>query len=278
MPLVGGLLGVALLGVSRVIAGGSDPLTALHWGLTWLGAAVLVVAGFASLPLLPLDGGRIVRAVAWRLTGDLDRSTRLTTTVGRGFGYLVLGAGLVATFIGELLLGIWLLLLGWLATRVARAGAERARLERLTAGLLVSDAIDREPPTVGPALTVDALMAQDDRDDARGVYPVVEDGRLLGVVFATRIARRTRRRWADQHASDVMVPRARLRTLREGDPLLEAVVRLEGGHVAAFPVVADDDPTRLVGLVNRDDVLERLRARQAVVDARVGEARRATRG
>ena len=190
----------------------------------------------------------------------------------------MLGAGLVATFIGELLLGIWLLLLGWLATRVARAGAERARLERLTAGLLVSDAIDREPPTIGPALTVDALMAQDDRDDARGVYPVVEDGRLLGVVFTTRIARRTRRRWADQHASDVMVPRARLRTLREGDPLLEAVVRLEGGHVAAFPVVADDDPTRLVGLVNRDDVLERLRARQAVVDARVGEARRATRG
>jgi CBS domain-containing protein len=121
-------------------------------------------------------------------------------------------------------------------------------------------------------------MAQDGRDDARGVYPVVEDGRYLGVVFTTRVGRRTRRRWTELHASDVMVPSGRLLSLHEGDPLLDAVVRLEGGRVAAFPVVADDDPTRLVGLVNRDDVLERLRARQAIVDARVGQAGRAARG
>jgi CBS domain-containing protein len=75
-----------------------------------------------------------------------------------------------------------------------------------------------------------------------------------------------------------MVPRARLRSLRESDPLLEAIVRLDSGRVAAFPVVADDDAARLVGLVNRDDVLERLRARQAIVDARVRQAGRPARG
>jgi CBS domain-containing protein len=279
VPLTGVLLGAGLVALGRIVgAAGGDLLAALHWGLTWLGFGVLIVAAFVSLPLLPLDGGHIVRAVAWRLSGDLDRATRITTAIGRAFGYLVLGAGLLATLAGELLVGVWLLLLGWLATRVARGAAERARLERLTAGLLVSDAIDREPPTIGPTLTVDALMAQDEQDGARSVYPVVEDGRLAGVVFATRVSRRTKRRWPELRASDVMVPRARLRSLRESDPLLEAVVRLEGGRVAAFPVVADDDAGRLVGLVNRDDVVERLRARQAIVDARVGQAGRPARG
>jgi CBS domain-containing protein len=279
VPVAGFLLGVALVALSRFVAGGGDDLlSAVRWGLTWLGFGVLVVAVFVSLPLLPLDGGRIVRAVAWRLSGDLDRATRITTTIGRTFGYLVLGAGLVATLAGDLLIGIWLLLLGWLATRVARSAAERARLERLTVGLRVSDAIDRDPPIIGPALTVDALMARDEQDNASGVYPVVEDGRLAGVVFATRVSRRARRRWPDLRAADVMVPRARLRSLRESDPLLEAIVRLDSGRVAAFPVVADDDAARLVGLVNRDDVLERLRARQAIVDARVRQAGRPARG
>jgi CBS domain-containing protein len=268
-----------LVALSRVVVGeGAHPVTAIHWGLTWLGFGVLLVAAFISLPLLPLDGGRIVRAVAWRLTGDLDRAIRATTTIGRAFGYLVVGAGLVVTLGGQLIVGIWLLLLGWLATRVARAAAERARLEQLTAGLHVGDALDRDPPTIGPALTLDALMAQDGQEGGRGVYPVVDDGRLVGVVFTARVPRRTRSRWPEQHASDVMVPRARLRSLREGDPLLEAVVRLEGGHIDAFPVVADDDPTRLIGLVTRDDVLERLRARQAIVDARMNRAGRVSGG
>jgi hypothetical protein len=45
-----------------------------------------------------------------------------------------------------------------------------------------------------------------------------------------------------------------------------------------LPVVADDDPAGLVGLVRRADVLDRMRARQAIVDARLGRATRATRG
>jgi Zn-dependent protease len=277
-PLLGGILGAVLVAASRAIGGDSTAASALHWGLTWLGGGILVVTGFVSLPLLPLDGGRVVRALAWRMAGDLDRATRITTTIGRGFGYVVLGAGIVATIAGELLLGLWLLLLGWLATRVARSSAERARLEVLTAGLLVRDAIERDPPTIGPALTLDALMAQDDQDALRGVYPVVEDGRLRGVVFVSRVSRRTRRRWREQRAADVMVPRERLRALRETDPLLDAVVRLEGGRVAAFPVVAEADPARLVGLVTRDAVLVRMRARQAILESGIAAAERAPRG
>ena len=278
-PIVGALLGAALVLASRAVEGvGSEVVTALHWALTWLGSGVLVVAAFISLPLLPLDGGRVVRAVAWRVTGDLARATRVTTAIGRVFGYLVLGAGLVATFVGELLVGLWLLLLGWLATRVARGSADRARLEELTAGLVVGDALDSEPPSIGPAVTLDALLTRDEQPDTRGVYPVLVDGRLVGVVFVSRITRRARRRASELRAADVMVPVERLRALRPDDPLLEAVIRIEGGHVDALPVVADDDPSRIVGLVTRDRVVERLRARQTLQAARTGQAGRAARG
>jgi CBS domain-containing protein/Zn-dependent protease len=278
-PLVGGVLGASLVLASQGLDGvAAEVVTAIDQALMWLGSGVLVVAAFMSLPLLPLDGGRLVRAVAWRLTGDLGRATALTAAIGRGFGYLVLGAGIITTFVGELLLGLWLLLLGWLATRVARGSADRARLEELTAGLVVGDALDTEPPSIGPSLTLDALLSLDEQADSMGVYPVVEDGRLGGVVFVRRVQRRARRRAAELRAADVMVPLDRLGAPRPGDPLLDAVIRLESGRVDALPVVADDDAARLVGLLTRDRVLERLRARQTLQAARTGQAGRAARG
>jgi Zn-dependent protease len=45
----------------------------------------LLIAFFNLLPILPLDGGRIFRAICWFFTKDLNRATTLAGWVGRGF-------------------------------------------------------------------------------------------------------------------------------------------------------------------------------------------------
>ena len=55
----------------------------------------MLVLVFNLIPAFPLDGGRIARAIAWRLTGDRNRATRFAADLGRGFSYLLIGFGLL---------------------------------------------------------------------------------------------------------------------------------------------------------------------------------------
>jgi Zn-dependent protease len=48
-----------------------------------------LVAGFNLLPGLPLDGGRVLRAALWKITGDAESSTRTAAWAGRGVAVVV---------------------------------------------------------------------------------------------------------------------------------------------------------------------------------------------
>lgn len=280
-PTFSALLGLVLVGLALAIPaveGTAEAVLALQWGAWWLGLANLGLAAFQLIPAVPLDGGRMVLAVARKLTGDDVRATLIAGMVGRAFGYAVLGAGLVIAFLGEVLGGLWLVLLGWLGSRLARASVDRLRMTRLADGLTVGDATLPDAPAIPPSLTLDALMAQDDLEGSAGVYAVVEADRLVGAVYASRIRRSPRRGWNDRRAADAMVPVDKLPSLHPDDPLMQAIESLETGRWEGFPVVAADAPERLVGLVTRSRVLERLRARQALIDERGDGAADLARG
>ena len=85
------------------MAGGSDDFTdALvlrdHPGpalavLGWLALVNAVLFVFNLIPAFPLDGGRIARAIAWKVTGDRNRGTRFSARLGQGFAYFLMGLG-----------------------------------------------------------------------------------------------------------------------------------------------------------------------------------------
>ena len=56
----------------------------------------LVLLVFNLVPAFPLDGGRIARALAWKLTGDRHKSTRIAAFIGVGFGWILIGCGQAA--------------------------------------------------------------------------------------------------------------------------------------------------------------------------------------
>jgi Zn-dependent protease/CBS domain-containing protein len=275
-PIFSALLGLLLVGLAAAMpaaampaaAGAADGALALQWGAWWLGLANLGLAAFQLIPAVPLDGGRVVHGIAQGVTGDVERATLIAGMVGRAFGYAVIAAGLFIAFLGEVLGGLWLVLLGWLGSRLARASVDRLRMTRLAEGLTVADVITADAPAIPPGLTLDTLMAQDVRDASDGVYAVVEADRLLGAVYASRVRRSPRRGWDQRRVADAMVPVDDLPSLHPGDPLMKAIESLESGRWDGFPVVAAEAPGRLVGVVTRSRVLERLRARQALLGER----------
>src|SRR5919204_4123283 len=91
-------VGIAAAGVDdfwRAMRGidqaGTSGVVAL---IAWLASINLLVLGFNLIPAFPLDGGRVARAIAWKVTGDRTRATNFTATIGQGFSYVMIGAGI----------------------------------------------------------------------------------------------------------------------------------------------------------------------------------------
>jgi Zn-dependent protease len=145
---------------------------------------------FNLLPAFPLDGGRIARAVVWRITGDRNRATRVSAAIGQFAGYALIAFGIWRAVDGDGIGALWWALIGWFIASAARnAVVSTAFTERLE-GITVADVMD--PAPVAMPGSTSAARAEDEyflryRWDW---FPVVDDGgRFLGLARQEAVAR-----------------------------------------------------------------------------------------
>src|SRR5215213_65301 len=104
-PLVTLAIGVACVAIGVAAAGwhefwramliqGSAHASAVLAVIAWLASINALILFFNLIPAFPLDGGRIARAIAWRITGDRNRATRFAATLGQWFSYGFIGIGI----------------------------------------------------------------------------------------------------------------------------------------------------------------------------------------
>src|SRR3954468_15948900 len=155
--------GVALFshtdGVDNVFGSTDDGNAALALA-AWLGLVNLGLLIFNLVPGFPLDGGRIARAIAWRVTGDRHRATRLAGRLGQGFAYALIGLGLFLLASNAPADGIWLVILGWFLSQGARGAVVSSQFAERIEGVTAADLMDDEPVAVPRDTT--ALAAQDE--------------------------------------------------------------------------------------------------------------------
>lgn len=240
-PGVSGIIGAGstLLSVqSAFLLGGAHPLTTLLWTL---GVINIVLMIFNLLPAFPMDGGRVLRAwLASRM--PYVEATRQAANIGKLFAIVM---GFLGLFGGGILLVIVAIFVYIAASDEERSTAIVVPLE----GVKVRDIMSRELRVVSPETTLPEIMNLMFREKHRG-YPVMEGGRLAGIVTISDVQKVPEDRRATAVVGDVMVKA--IYVIEPNSDAAEAMKKMMERQIRRLPVMEDG---QLVGIVSRSDLL-----------------------
>jgi Zn-dependent protease/predicted transcriptional regulator len=258
-PLTSLLLGIASISVALLaMRVGGGLLRAVADVAFIVGALDLVLAGVSIVPAFPLDGGRLVRAIAWARTGDERRGAKAAAVVGRWVGWVLLGSGFFVILTGETVDGAMLGLIGWFLTASARSVDRWLLLEGLITGVRVGEAMEADLETISPQLTLDTFAGQVLDGTFGPALPVIRDDVLVGLVGAVQLRSIPRRDWPSTRTADVMVDLADLPTVGPDESLSDGLERLRISRLDGLPVL---EGTSLRGVLTRRSIAVTLRAR-----------------
>ena len=174
---------IALFAIAAAIS--TDAPEGLRAVIEYQLAVNILILLFNLLPAFPLDGGRVLRALLWQRSGDLARATGTAAMIGRGFGYGLIGVGLLGAIVG-LPTGLWFALIGFFLILAARAEETHQRVKSALGGEEARELMAFPAVTISADATVDEAVRQFAHHRYRA-FPVVDGERVSGVVTLDRV-------------------------------------------------------------------------------------------
>ncbi|MEN3297582.1 MAG: hypothetical protein V7642_6835 [Burkholderiales bacterium] len=228
--------------------------------LLWLGQINIVLGLFNLVPAFPLDGGRALRALLWGITHDLTRATRWASSLGQGVAWILIGLGAammlgvrVPIFGTGLASGLWLGLIGWFLNNAALMSYWQLLIRESLRNVPVARLMDTRFQSVAPDLPVSMLVDDYLMHSDQKSFPVIKDGRLLGMVSLQQARKLDRKAWRATSVGNVMTPFSGSFQLSPRDTVQHAMSLLGQAGIAQLPVSEND---RVCGLVRREDIVK----------------------
>jgi Zn-dependent protease/CBS domain-containing protein len=269
MALIGPLTSLALAGVFFGVWWllGSNEAKPLPIVLEWLFLMNLIVAAFNMAPGFPMDGGRVLRSIIWGISGNLYKSTRIATLVGRSMGYSLMLIGAIA-FVGlidfiDQWSGAWFGILGLFIESQARQSWFQAKALHLLAGYNAEDIMSADLAT---AYGSDELRYLVNRGGRRFIYFVADDDEnVVGVLTEREAEPAITSLDMRKTAAEVMRSTREISTATPREDGASMLQRMEAESVWHMPVVKEG---RVIGVVSKESLL-RLLARAMIPRGRM---------
>jgi len=248
-PLTSLFLGGLFLGMEYIISSLNEPLAALF---SWLMQVNFLLAAFNLIPGFPLDGGRIFRALIWKLTGRYKTATNIAAMLGQLISWMfILGGVFLALFTLNWLSGLWLVFIGFFLLHAVSLSKRHSLLQERLAGITAENVMNRHIVSVPFQLTLGDLI-RDYMDVIRaGPLLVVDGERIRGIITASNIRSVPERLWAITPVIAVMTPIARFSAAYPQEDILSLWEKLEASRLKVLPVLHEG---RVLGLITREDL------------------------
>lgn len=265
VAIVGPLTSLALAGVFYAIYYALETVgvpqvwsTAAHW-VAYINVALAV---FNMLPGFPLDGGRVLRSILWAAWNSLDRATRLASTVGQIFGYMMIALGFLGLVTGGAG-GLWLVALGWLLASAAAGSYQRLQLQKALGDVYVHDLMSSPVQTIPAETSLDEAAHEYFMTARFTAFGVERDGEIIGIVRMDDLQRVPRDEWDFTAVRDVMRELdPAVMTVNSDQEAVEAMMQMAEHDLGRLLVT--DRSGRIIGILSMSDVRRLVRVKSGL--------------
>lgn len=211
----------------------------------------LVLGVFNLIPGFPLDGGRVFRAIIWRISGNFRRATSVATFTGRFFGFSLIFIGVWLLLAGDVLNGLWTAFIGWFLESAAASQVQQQVLKDLLAGHRVSEMMSRDCARVPGDLSLQELVETHVLGSGHRCFVVTQGDQTVGLVTLAEITRVPRSSWASTKIADVMIPSGKLALTPANAEAWTTIESMERNGISQTPI---GDGNKIIGVLSRDDL------------------------
>jgi len=253
-PLTSLVIGVICLAVARSLAPSraaefASPVVAV---LFWLGYINLALAAFNMIPGYPLDGGRVLRSIAWWITGKMDRATRIAARVGQVVAFLFILYGLYMFFVGQDFGGLWLAFIGWFLLDASRSSYLQVELMSGLRGRRVADLMESNCASVEAYLSLRDFVDEYLLHSTSRCFLVSQDHHAVGIITPAETRKVPRDSWDQTSVQSVMRPLNQIPAVGPDTPAVKALEMMARNNMPQLAVVSDG---KLQGIFSQAQVL-----------------------
>lgn len=262
MAIAGPIASLVLAAFFKILAFlfGSPAFVAV---LSHLAIINLALAIFNMVPAFPLDGGRALRAYLWGRHNDLMRATKTAATLGQRFGIALIVLGAVLLLAGGGVGALWWGLIGLFVHMIAKAELTRLQTKTVLEDLLVRDLMSGNVETLSPSITIADFLQNHAYQSFHDMYPVVEEGRLVGALTIRSLSRVPQADWGVTPVETIMIGVGRENCITPEVSAFEAIKHLQEQGGSRLLVVENG---QLTGIIVLKDLLKPLSVHNAVGD------------
>ena len=222
----------------------------------------LALALFNLLPGLPLDGGNVLKAIVWKITGKPYKGVAFASKAGQFLGWVGIGLG-VLYMLGISSIGsIWTLLIGWFLLQNADRYAQAASIQEQLSGLTAADAVIPNSPIVSGDLMLREFANRyiiGNPTDWSKYLVTDEAGQLVGEIPVDALKTIPTNDWWTVEVRSLMQPTEKLESVMATKPLLEVITLLDEKQIPSLIVRGEGD--RLLGLLEKASIAQILQKR-----------------
>lgn len=257
-PATSAVLGLIFIGLARTVQtrpiaqGGGTPVTAV---LFWLGYINLALAGFNMIPGYPLDGGRVLRAILWWVSGSAVKASRWASQVGQAIAFLFIAFGLGRFFLGENFGGLWLAFIGWFLLDAARSSYMQSNIMSRLRGRRVADLMERNCARVEGYLSLRDFIDEHILHSTNRCFVVTNGEQVVGLVYPEDIRNVPRDMWEQTSVQSIMRRLDQVRSVAPDMPADKALEMMAHENLSQVAVVSGG---KLLGIFSQSQVLRYL--------------------
>jgi len=224
--------------------------------IAYISTINLILALFNLVPAFPMDGGRVLRSIIWKVKGDLTFATKIASSMGDMFAYFLIFLGLYWAFTGNIVNGIWFVFIGWFIKNLSESSYQNMLMSDMFNKIHIREFMTKDVVSIERSTSVQRVIEEYFYKYKYSSFPVVQGKEVIGIINIEKLKDVERDRRSQTPVGEIAYT---IQDKYRVDPkcsVKSAMDKIFSNDLGRVLVIEDGN---LLGIISRTDILNYIR-------------------